>query len=81
MRSLPFSPNPEIEQLWCNSKGEARLFEPQYYQGKKNSVFLPEIQRSFSLRGPKIRKETFYVVLNFLVSETVALIYEEEPDQ
>lgn len=77
LRRLPFSLSSDIEQHWCDSEGEPRLFEAQYDHGKTNAVFVPEIQRSFNLRGPKSPKDTFLVSLHFLVSETVAVIYPD----
>lgn len=74
LRRLPFPRNPDIEELWCDSNGEPRLFEARYEQGKKGSVFLPEIQRSFNLRGPKSPQDNFHVSLHFLISETVAVV-------
>jgi len=74
LRRLPFSPNPEIQQSWLDEYGEVQLFEAKYGQVRKDSVFVPEIQREFRLRGPKTADEPFKVVLKFLISETVAII-------
>jgi hypothetical protein len=77
LRRLPFSPSSDIEQIWCDSEGEPRLFEAHYAHGKAGAVFLPEIQRTFNLRGPRSPKESFQVSLHFLVSETVAVVYPD----
>lgn len=78
LRRLPFSPNPDIVQQWRDSEGELRFFEARHDPSRKNSVFLPVLQRSFTLRGQKSSKETFYVTLHFLISETVAVVSIEE---
>jgi hypothetical protein len=73
LKKLPFPINADIEQEWLDNDGDPRVFEAKYDYGKKNSVFIPELQKSFSLRGPKSSKEPFNVSLHFLVSETVAI--------
>lgn len=73
LRRLHYSPNPEIQQMWLNEEGEPRIFEAKRDQVRRGSAFLPEIQKSFPLRGPRPNDETFHVIVRFLVSGPVAM--------
>lgn len=79
LRKVAFRTNPDLEQVWCDDNGDPRVFEAKYDQARKHSVFVPEIQRSFSLRGKKAADEAFNVILRFLVWETVAVIIPKIP--
>lgn len=74
LQRLPYPTNPDLQQDWRDSNGEVRLFEAKYDAEKKQSVFLPEIQRSFPFRGMRVEDDTFMVTLKFLTSGIVARI-------
>jgi len=74
LKRLPYPTNPDLQQDWCDPNGEVRLFEAKYDAEKKQSVFLPEIQRTFPFRGRRVEDNTFIVTLKFLTSVIVATI-------